>query len=80
MPMAQLSFETKLVSDLCTPNDDVLCGWIDQGLVVTTNDARDYVNDLTWNEHRVFAMHYFEKKDSYTSFEKRESFFPVDHF
>ena len=78
MPMAQLSFETKLVSDLCTPNDDVLCGWIDQGLVVTTNDARDYVNDLTWNEHRVFAMHYFEKKDSYTSFEKRESFFPVE--
>jgi len=75
---AQLSFELKLVPDLCTPNDDVLCDWMDKGLVITTNDGKDYVNDLTWNEHRIFAMHYFEKKESYSSFEKKESFFPVE--
>lgn len=75
---AQLSFEMKLVADLCTPSDDVLCDWMDQGLVIASNDSKDYVNDLTWNEHRVFAMNYFEKGASYSSFEKRTSFFPVE--
>lgn len=72
----QSSFSVSSLAGVNTPDDDIICAFIDNGLLVANNSEQDIVNDYKWNEHRIFSVSYFEKKNNFRTFEKGTSFLP----
>jgi outer membrane protein OmpA-like peptidoglycan-associated protein len=72
----QSSFSVSSLVGVNTSDDDIICAFIDNGLLVANNSEQDVVNDYKWNEHRIFSVAYFEKKNNFRTFEKGKSFLP----
>lgn len=72
----QSSFSISSLAGVNTSDDDIICSFIDNGLLVANNSEQDAVSDYLWNEHRIFSVSYFEKKNNFRTFEKAKSFLP----